>query len=46
MISFPPQFIGSLLGFMWTTTGIVSFVTYGLARLAANPLNAWRVSFQ
>ncbi|UJR36913.1 hypothetical protein I4U23_029626 [Adineta vaga] len=39
--SFPPQFIGSLLGVMWTTAGIVSFVTYGLTRLATNPTHAW-----
>ncbi|CAF0810788.1 unnamed protein product [Adineta ricciae] len=41
-ISFPPQFIGTLLGVMWTTAGIVSFVTYGLTRLATNPEHAWR----
>ena len=41
---FPPQFIGTLLGVMWTTAGIVSFVTYGLTRLATNPEHAWRVS--
>jgi hypothetical protein len=29
---------------MWTTAGIVSFVTYGLTRLATNPEYAWRVS--
>ncbi|CAF3906861.1 unnamed protein product [Rotaria sordida] len=39
---FPPQYIGSLLGVMWTTAGIVSFVTYGLTRLATNPIYAWR----
>ncbi|CAF1678995.1 unnamed protein product [Adineta ricciae] len=27
---------------MWTTAGIVSFVTYGLTRLATNPEHAWR----
>jgi hypothetical protein len=40
---FPPQFIGTLLGIMWTAAGIVSFVTYGLTRLATNPTHAWRV---
>lgn len=28
---------------MWTVAGIVSFVTYGLTRLATNPTYAWRV---
>ena len=28
---------------MWTVAGIVSFVTYGLTRLATNPSYAWRV---
>jgi hypothetical protein len=28
---------------MWTTAGIVSFVTYGLTRLATNPTYAWKV---
>ncbi|CAF1165471.1 unnamed protein product [Adineta steineri] len=40
--TFPPQYIGTLLGLMWTTAGIVSFVTYGLTRLATNPTYAWR----
>ncbi|CAF1439455.1 unnamed protein product [Adineta steineri] len=38
---FPPQFIGSLLGVMWTTAGIISFSTYGLVRLQANPKYSW-----
>ena len=42
-IRFPPQFIGTLLGIMWTSAGIISFVTYGLTRLATNPTHAWRV---
>lgn len=42
-LSFPPQFIGSLLGVMWTTVGIISFATYGLVRIAANPIHLWRV---
>lgn len=41
--SFPPQFIGTLLGVMWTTAGIIGFSTYGLVRLAADPNHAWRV---
>lgn len=40
---FPPQFIGTLLGIMWTAAGIFSFATYGLTRLATNPDYAWRV---
>ncbi|CAF3935698.1 unnamed protein product [Rotaria sp. Silwood2] len=40
--TFPSQYIGTLLGVMWTTAGIVSFVTYGLTRLATNPIYAWR----
>ncbi|CAF4267989.1 unnamed protein product, partial [Rotaria sp. Silwood2] len=39
---FPPQFIGSLLGIMWTTAGIISFVTYALVRLASNPKEIWK----
>ncbi len=42
-LSFPPQFIGSLLGVMWTTVGIISFATYGLVRIAANSIHLWRV---
>ncbi|CAF4738530.1 unnamed protein product [Rotaria sp. Silwood1] len=40
--TFPPEYIGTLLGVMWTTAGIVSFVTYGLTRLATDPIYAWR----
>lgn len=29
---------------MWTIVGIVSFATYGLTRLATNPVHAWRVN--
>ncbi|UJR09266.1 hypothetical protein I4U23_013511 [Adineta vaga] len=39
---FPPQFIGSLLGVMWTIAGIISFATYGLVRLAKDPQYTWR----
>lgn len=28
---------------MWTTTGIVSFASFGLTRLASDPVSAWRV---
>ena len=41
--SFPPQYIGSLLGVMWTLAGIISFATYGLVRLAKEPTDNWRV---
>ncbi|CAF0895429.1 unnamed protein product [Adineta ricciae] len=39
---FPPRFIGSLLGIMWTTAGVISLTTYGLVRLATNPEHYWR----
>ncbi|CAF1235332.1 unnamed protein product [Rotaria sordida] len=39
---FPPQFIGSLLGIMWSTAGIISFATYGLVYLTTNPTDIWR----
>ncbi|CAF4843454.1 unnamed protein product, partial [Rotaria sp. Silwood1] len=39
---FPPQFIGSLLGIMWTTAGIISFATYALILLATDPRHIWR----
>ena len=29
---------------MWTTAGIINFVTYGLTRLALDPTSAWRVT--
>ena len=28
---------------MWTTVGIISFATYGLVRLAPEPIYYWRV---
>ena len=40
---FPSQYIASLLGIMWTTAGIISFASYGLTRLATDPVSAWRV---
>ncbi|CAF1579403.1 unnamed protein product [Rotaria magnacalcarata] len=39
---FPPQYIGTLLGVMWTVVAIISFATYGLTRLATSPLHVWR----
>lgn len=40
--AFPPQYIGSLLGIMWTLAGIISFTTSGLVQLAKQPTNIWR----
>lgn len=42
--SFPGQYIGSLIGAVWTTAGVISFALYGLTRLASHPTQAWRVS--
>ncbi|CAF3301702.1 unnamed protein product [Rotaria socialis] len=39
---FPPQYIGTLLGVMWTVVAFISFATYGLTRLATSPLHVWR----
>ncbi|CAF0961128.1 unnamed protein product [Didymodactylos carnosus] len=39
---FSPKYIGTLLGIMWTTAGIISFVISGLAKLAVNIQHAWR----
>lgn len=40
---FPPRFIGSLLGVMWTVAGLVSFAVSGLVRLSPDPQYLWRV---
>ncbi|CAF1004096.1 unnamed protein product [Rotaria magnacalcarata] len=39
---FPPQFIGSLLGVMWTTAGLISFAIYALLRLGNTGKDLWR----
>ncbi|CAF4928586.1 unnamed protein product [Rotaria socialis] len=39
---FPPQFIGSLLGVMWTIAGLISFAIYALLRLGNTGKDLWR----
>ncbi|CAF4623765.1 unnamed protein product [Rotaria sp. Silwood1] len=39
---FPCQYIGTLIGLMWTTTGVITCIQYGLVKLTADFHESWK----
>ena len=42
--SFPSEYLGTLVGVMWTVAGVVIFMQYGLIKLTEDVPKSWRVS--